>query len=593
MTLARKILRTVALLTQALATGPLHAQRAAPDATATLPRVAMDAYFDRLARFGASGAVLVARGGRVLYGKGFGWADRARRVPMSTHTGVDIASMSKDLTAIAILQLEQRGLLRLTDSIGAYFDSLPEDKRTITVQQLLTHRSGLPSYFVKGDDFSPLTRRQAFDAIRATTLEFAPGTDESYSDAGYVLLAILLEHRTGMTLETFLEREQFRPAGLRRTHSYGTPALQRSSDIAHGYLGTRDAGSAATYVVTSDYWVVKGAGGVVSTVEDIATWEAALRSARLVDASRLALLLGTTEPTPRLGLAGPPTRLASGQRGWIRTGAQDFGFGVGAIRYADDSTVVVVAVNRQPEEMDVGQLRTRLLADVDAFVMGTPPVPPPATGAMPVGVAGIDGTYVLDDGSTLRVSRDADNVIVTPDGPLAVELLSYAGDTAGRGQRLALATRATAALAPLCRGDLAPLRALFARPSQRLETYLTSAVCTDSTARVRAIGSIPRWWTRTPSRMPATLLEVASAARTTRMRLEWEGDRISAVGGGGIVAPVVRFGATTDPAAFVGYHLGLGASATLHWVNTAAERDQLVLSTAGGRRSVARRLTGR
>lgn len=571
-----------------LVLSPLASQ--APSRSAVpLPTAAMDNYLTRLSRFGASGAALVMRNGQVVYQKGFGWADRTRRIPMSAETGVDIASMSKDLTAIAILQLEERGLLKRSDSLAKYFDAVPADKRAITIEQLLKHRSGLPSYFVEGNDFTLLTRQQALDSIFNKKLEFAPGTEEGYSDAGYVLLAILLERRTGTTLEAFLAQEQFRPAGLSRTFSYGTAALRSAKGIAHGYTDTTDAGSAASYVPGPNYWVVKGAGGIISTVTDIAKWEAALRSGKFIGSRSLATLLGR-DASDTTGLAGPPQPLPSGKRGWIRTGSQDFGFSAGAIRYVDDSTIAVIALNRQPEEMDIAFLRTRLLMALDGFISGAIPTTPPDGRPIPVTVARMVGTYTLPDGSSIRVTRDAESLVIIPNGPLAVELLSYSTDTVGRAERLALASQATNILAKLCQGDLAPLRQALARPSERIEGFLKSTACGDPATRVRVIGSVPHWWGRTTSSAPATLLEITTPTKTTRIRFEWEGGHINAVGGGGIVAPVVRFVATRVPTEFVGYHLGIGAPVTALWNARLSEQDQIVFPSAGNQKFVASRV---
>lgn len=561
-----------------------HPSASALSAQATTPRTvalqnsAMDTYLLRLANFGGSGAVMVMRSGRVLYARGFGWADRARRIPMTVETGVDIASMSKDLTAIAILQLEERGLLKRSDSLGKHFDKTPADKREITIEQLITHRSGLPAFFVAGNDFKRLTREQALDSIMATRLEFVPGTGEEYSDAGYVLLAILLEQRTGKSVEAFLEHEQFVPAGLTGTYSYGAEALRGSENIAHGYLGARDAGSAATYVANSDYWVVKGAGGIVSTVLDIARWESALRGRKFIGANSLAVLLGKGDGYSS-ALAGAPDKFPSGRSGWVRTGAQDFGFAAGAIRYADDSTVVVIALNRQPDDMDISYARNRLLVVMDGFVSGAPPTVPPAGISVPATVSAIAGTYVLPDGSRIMVTRDEQNILVAPDGPLAVELFAYPSDTVGRARRLALSKRVTDILGQLCNGISSPLREAMVRQSERIETFLKSAACGDSTRRVRAIGTIPRWWSQTPTDAPATLVEIASSADTTRIRFEWNGDRIAAVGGGAIVAPVVRFVATRVPTEFAGYHVGIAAPVRLGWGQGAFERDRIVLGS--------------
>lgn len=538
----------------------LHQPCAAQRATA--PTATMDEYFTRLALFGGSGAVVATRDGRTIYRRGFGSANEATNTPMTAAMGVDIASMTKDLTVIAILQLVERGKLRLADSLYALLDSVPAEKRDITIEQLLGHRSGLPSYFVEGNDFTPLTRAEALHAILGATLLFAPGEGSEYSDAGFVLLAIILERITGQPLEEWFLREQYRRAGLRNTDAYGSAGLRRRTDLAHGYVGSSDEGTPARYVQDGDYWVVKGAGGVVSTVDDIAAWEFALRTGRFLSPSSLQRWLAASD-TMEFGSSSALEPLPSGRKAWVRTGAQDFGFAAGAIRYQADTTIVAVAVNRQPEGMDVSRVRNRLLTDMDAFVFGTPPAMPPSGRPLGVSDSLAAGVFVLADSSTLRVERQGDHLLVTPDGPLSVELLSFPIDTAGRAHRLALAVRTVTLLKRLCLGDPSLLQEAMARASERIEKALTDAACADSATRIRAIGSVPRWWTQPANDAPATLVEFTTSGRTRRMRFEWEGDRLAAVGGGAIEAPVTWFLATPTPHEYIGFNLGIRAPVRL------------------------------
>ena len=545
------------------------------------PRAA-ERYFARLAVFGGSGAVVVSRAGRVLYSRGFGLANRTASAPMTARTSADIASMSKDVTTVAVLQLVEKGMLQLEDSLAKFFPTVPAAKRDITIRQLLTHRSGLPQYFIEGDDFQRVTRQQALDSIFVKPLEFVPGTGEAYSDAGFVLLAAILEQRTGESIETLLARDQFRRAGLRSTYSYATDALRRAPDVAHGYLGNRDAGSAASYVSDDAYWVVKGAGGIVSSAEDLARWERALQTGVLLGVRGRELLFGRGTAGDSLALAGAPELLPSGRRAWVRTGSQDFGFSGGVLRYADDSTIVALVLNRQPEGVDIAQIRTHLLMDLDAFVSGRSPTAPPNASRLRIGRERLVGTYTFRDGSTVRVAKNSGTLAMTPDGPLATELLTYAGDTAGRTDRLALGAVALDALSRLCHGDAAPLRAVSVRQSDRIETFLKTTSCRDSVSTARVLGSLPAWWRRSNPRAPVTLLEATTAAGTKRFRFEWDAQRIMAVGGAGIAPPIIPLAATARRGALAAYHLGVGAAVRIIVDATGRTPARLHFPDAGG-----------
>ena len=537
----------------------------AQSAPARLPQAAMDQYFARLAPFGASGAIVIAQRGRIVYRTGFGMADRAKRIPMTPAAGVDIASMTKTLTAVAILQLEERDLLHRTDSISAHLDSVPDDKRSITIQQLLMHRSGLPQYFMEGNDFVRINRRDALHGILAAKLDFPPGTDESYSDAGYTLLAMIAERVTGDSIETLLDREQFRRAGISRTHSYGTSSLNAMINVAHGYLGHEDRGTPVGYVSTPDYWILKGAGGVVSTADDIAAWELALERGSLLGAESRAALAGTVDS---VGIAGDRIVMPSGRTAWVRTGAQDFGFASAVLRYVSDSTIAVITINRQPEAMDVSNIRDRLLYDMDAFIFGKAPPMPPSVIARSVPES-IEGMYQLGDSSTLRIEVDGDRIVAYPDGPLAVELLTQSIASHSRASRLELTKRAVEMIRHFCTGDSVTFRSAFVRESPRLESYVRSTACADTASRLRAVGTLPRWWARPPSESLATILEVSGTGKK-QFRLEWAGDRISAVGGGAVMAPATSFVAAGN-GEYIGYHLGIRSPVRMIVVNNALE----------------------
>lgn len=216
---------------------------------------------------GYSGAVLIARDGRIVFERGYGMADRARRIPFTPRTVVQIGSNTKDFTAVAILQLIQSGNLRLTDSLPRFFANVPADKRGITVRQLLEHRAGLPGSI--GPDFEPLTREQLVAKAMATPLRFPPGTSEGYSNTGYSLLAAIIEKMTGVTYDHYVHDYILAPIGLTRT-GFHLPRFA-ARDLAHGYRDGEDRGTMLSKPHAADgpYWNLRGNGGMLSTLGDM------------------------------------------------------------------------------------------------------------------------------------------------------------------------------------------------------------------------------------------------------------------------------------------------------------------------------------
>ena len=156
---------------------------------------ALDRYLKELAGFGYSGSVLVAQKGEVVLDQGYGLADRARGTPFTADTLFDIASISKPFTAAAVLRLEMKGKLKVEDKISKFFPDAPADKAGITLHQLLTHTAGFPETI--GPEYEPLARKAFLQRIFATKLVHRPGERFLYSNAGYSLLAAVVEVGVG------------------------------------------------------------------------------------------------------------------------------------------------------------------------------------------------------------------------------------------------------------------------------------------------------------------------------------------------------------------------------------------------------------
>lgn len=224
----------------------------------------LDDYLRRLSGFGFSGCVLVSRNGTVLLRKGYGLAEDGTNVPLRPETLFDIGSLSKNFTAAAILRLESDGKLRVGDPISRFLPDLPEDKRAISIHQLLTHTSG-----VTGPDagYRAISKAQAIQEILARPLGTRPGTAWAYSNAGYVLLAAIIESASGETYEDYLQGHIFQRAGLKSTGFWGRRlpgAIPRS--IAKG----KDELGVVTDLerLSEATWNDMGSGQIVSTGTD-------------------------------------------------------------------------------------------------------------------------------------------------------------------------------------------------------------------------------------------------------------------------------------------------------------------------------------
>lgn len=550
----------VILLLAAL-TSPVDAQQRDSVDAATAATLAR--HFERLAVFGASGAIAVSRDGRVVYRGGFGHADVVTRMPMRPDIGTDIASASKQLTAVAVLRLASLGLLRLTDSIGRWFPDAPVDKQPITVHHLLLHQSGLPQYVVEGNDFTVMTREAMRDAILAAPLDFTPGSADQYSDAGYTLLAMVVETVTGERWEDHAARQLIGPLSLTGTTLYGATTTRRR-DLAHGYLGDESHGTPAGYVANEDWWVVKGAGGVISTADDLLAWERGLADLLGHDVVDTLLRLRIDDGGVGQSYYGGVVRMPSGRIVNVRTGSQDFGFASGVLRYRDTDVIATLVLNRQPEGMDISPARDALLRDLDAILFGEVPIPAPSASVIPGGErdALAAGTYLLPDSSEIVVRLVDGNLLLTASGSGAATLLAYGRHDPAHH---AVVDRAGELMRAICRADTTVVRQLLAneRSVRPYMNYLGNVGCRDGASMAEVVAVIPRWYAQQNRDWMVTLLETSDST-AARFRLEWDdAGRVGAAGRGGIDIPAIR--AARDPGGdLVAYHIGIRIPIPIH-----------------------------
>jgi CubicO group peptidase (beta-lactamase class C family) len=236
-----------------------------------------------------SGVVLLAKDGKPLFRQAYGMAELSFQVPNRPDTKFNIGSISKLFTNLALHQLVEEGKLSLDDTVGRHLPDYPsaEVREKVTIRQLMEHRSGL------GDIFTLKFREGAKEGIRKVRdffplfvedpLEFEPGTDEQYSNAGYIVLGAILEAVTGRDYYELIQERVFQPAGMTDTGSWerDLPILNRAvgytrqapldSEVAGGLRSTQFL----------DFYKGSPAGGAFSTVEDLLRLDTALRNGTL------------------------------------------------------------------------------------------------------------------------------------------------------------------------------------------------------------------------------------------------------------------------------------------------------------------------
>lgn len=227
-------------------------------------------------------SLLISRNGKPVYKKAFGMADIDHNIPLSTENVFNIGSMSKQFTAVCILQLAELGKLNLKDDIRKYLPDYNSHGKIITIENCLNHTSGIPSFTeIKGFDSlfqKKLSVKEMTDYFSGYDLLFEPGTDFSYSNSGYYLLALIVEKISGMNFNNYIKENIFDIAGMK--NSYSDVSSIEIPLKAVGY----DRKSESEFQVTADYeksWTV-GAGNLMSTTGDLLKWSDALNSGKII-----------------------------------------------------------------------------------------------------------------------------------------------------------------------------------------------------------------------------------------------------------------------------------------------------------------------
>lgn len=239
---------------------------------------------------GFNGNVLVAKNGKIIYENAFGWANYPHMDSLTLDSQFELASISKTLTSTAVLQLMERGKLRLDDSVQRFFPNFPYPG--VTIRMLLTHRSGLPNYVYSIDDVfrkehrdqkKGVTNQQMMDLLAQykPARYNAPDKGYHYNNSNFMVLGSIIEKATGMTYAQYMMENVFKPAGMRHTNVYSKANYDKipTKVLGHDRNSWR-------YSVAQNYLDGPvGDKGIYSTVGDLFIFDRALRAGKLIKQS--------------------------------------------------------------------------------------------------------------------------------------------------------------------------------------------------------------------------------------------------------------------------------------------------------------------
>ncbi len=346
-------------------------------------------------------AVIVAKNGQAIFRKGHGMANLELGVPIGPDMVFRIGSVTKQFTAVAILILAEQGKLSLDDSVTKFLPDYPTHDYLITVKHLLTHTSGIKSY-TSMPEWIPLWRKdfvvqELIDFFKYQPMVSAPGKRWAYNNSGYILLGAIVEKITGQTYGEFIQQNIFEPLGME--HSYYDNPSQIIPQRVAGYDKSTNGFVNAAYIsMTQPY----AAGALASTIDDLALWDTALYTEKLLKLETLK----QAHISYQL-LDGSPTAYGFG---WmiseyaghrvIEHSGGIHGFRSHTIRLPDDHAFVAVLSNNG------GKSPQSLVFKISALVIGEPYQEPTIVELQPEILARYEGIYETNTSDKLQIYRE-------------------------------------------------------------------------------------------------------------------------------------------------------------------------------------------
>jgi CubicO group peptidase (beta-lactamase class C family) len=285
-----KIFILLSVLTLTLASKPVKADLIQNIVTENDTCKKIDNYLKTLAaENNFSGGLLIIKNGSKIFSKGYGWADRDKKIPFTTTTLASMGSITKAFTAAAIMKLTEQKKLSPSDPLKKFFPDIPADKESITIHQLLTHSSGFHEFLKEdGGDYEKIDKEGYLKRAFSEPLAFSPGEKAVYTNVGMSILAMIIEQVSGIDYEQFLKKYLFEPAGIKNA-GYHFPATA-SDTIAVGYQDGKSWGTHQQHFEKAGggpYWNLKGNGGLQISLNDMFLWANGITNHTILEESTI------------------------------------------------------------------------------------------------------------------------------------------------------------------------------------------------------------------------------------------------------------------------------------------------------------------
>ena len=334
------------LLTKQIKTAPINlVVHHSKNATKKV-RFKLDSLLKRIhKRHDFHGAILVAKNKKIVYQNQIGTADFKSKTPLNKESVFQLASVSKQFTAAAIMLLQQRNQLKLTDTINRYFPDFPY--KAVTIKTLLNHTAGLPKYFWiaehKWQQKKAPSNNEMMELLTTSKVQrfFKPGRNFDYSNTGYFVLASIVEKISGISFSSFLKQNIFEPLQMKNSYVYSFENDSIKDNQLFGYRLYRGWRHVKIPSTVND--AIVGDKNVYTTAEDLFKWTQGLNSGNLLTKKSLALMFAKGETIyGRKVPYGFGFRIDNKDKNSIYHYGKWNGFSTGLTTYLEDDLVVIV-----------------------------------------------------------------------------------------------------------------------------------------------------------------------------------------------------------------------------------------------------------
>lgn len=364
-----------------------------------------------------SGAVLVVKDNQIILRKGYGFADLEKKIPYTSETQQEVASISKMFTAFAALQLKNTGKLQLNDSICTYLQDCPEAWKPITIENLIRHTSGIPDYeevLELGSDkylefmTQPNTSAKIVENARKLPLDFKPGEKFKYSNTAYIILSFIVQKVAQMPFAEYVTKKILKPAGMKDSGILGTRNLAKR--LANSYAPKTELTwekRLGGFALTSDnlkklpqltLTPPHGDGFLYSTLDDLWRWSRMMDGGSMVSKQDLAEIF-----SPQYGF-GWIIDSDFGQKRFRHNGIIP-GYLSEFIKFPESKITIIIFSNLDHTRM------SSVARDISAITLGKPfdmPVRGKVIQLTKEQIAALEGNYKTTDGNNLTIQNDPD-----------------------------------------------------------------------------------------------------------------------------------------------------------------------------------------